>query len=304
MSMTLVVLAAGMGSRYGGLKQLDPFTAHGEFLTDFSAYDAYVSGFDKIVFVIKPENEEIFRRTVGARIEKKMEVVYAFQTADRFVPTGTKIERTKPWGTGQALLCCEDVIDGNFFMINCDDLYGRGSYKIAADYLKALPDNSDDFAMCGFNLRNTLSETGSVSRGICEVKDGFLASVTERTNIFEEKSVMAPDAIVADDGTSPRVLSYDAVASMNAWCFTKKIFPILREYFTDFVNGLSKEEEAKKEFYIPFAVDRAMKEGRCTVKVLTSDERWYGVTYAHDKDRVKAHLADLTEKGVYPSPLF
>lgn len=302
--MTLVVLAAGMGSRYGGLKQLDPFTPCGEFLTDFSAYDAHISGFDRVVFVIKPENEEIFRRTVGARVEKKMEVLYAYQTADRFVPASFSGKREKPWGTGHALLCCDGLFNGNFMMINCDDLYGRGTYRVAAEHLRALPPSSIDFAMCAFALRNTLAEVGSVARGICEVKDGELSSITERTQIYEEASVMAPPAIVSDDGLSPRILPTDSVASMNSWCFTEAIFPILREYFTDFVLTLDKEKEAKSEFYLPAAVDRAMKEGRCRVKVLSSDEKWFGVTYKGDKERVTAHLADLTEKGVYPSPLF
>ncbi len=298
--MTLVILAAGMGSRYGGLKQIDPITENGEFIIDFSVYDAILNGFDKIVFVIKEENLDEFKDTIGKRFENKIKVEYAFQDlAD--LPAGFSVPegRTKPWGTAQALLAARHVVNEPFAVINADDFYGRSAYALLSSHLGAIKNaNAGEYCMVGYILQNTLTENGTVSRGICEVgADGYLTEVTERTAIRRE----ATCAVYNEDGKDVEI-SLDSIASMNCWGFTPDIFDRVMEGFRAFLSEL-KPEEIKKEYYLPFAVCDLMQKGLCTVRVYPSKDSWYGVTYASDKETVQKGIGSMIEKGVYPKVL-
>ena len=295
--MTLVILAAGMGSRYGGLKQIDPITDKGEFIIDFSVYDALISGFDKVVFVIKEENLELFRETIGARFEKKVKVEYAFQRLTD-VPEGFEIPegREKPWGTGQALLAARTVVNEPFAVINADDFYGRSAYTLLASHLSKATDKKGEFCMVGYVLENTLTENGTVSRGICEVDaDGMLKSVEERTAIRRDGNVAV---CKTDDGDI--TIALDSIASMNCWGFTPDIFAALEKGFAEFLSE-KHANELKCEYYLPFAVCDMLQKGECSVKVYRSEDAWYGVTYREDKDFVTSSIAKLKENGVYPT---
>lgn len=302
--MTLVILAAGMGSRYGGLKQLDPMTENGEFIIDFSIYDAKRAGFDRVCFIIKKENEELFKETVGKRMEKQMEVVYAYQELS-MLPAGYAVPegRVKPWGTGHALLCARDAVGDDCMMVlNADDFYGADSFFSMAEFLKNAGEGQ--FAMSGFILKNTLTENGSVSRGICEIDpEGYLLSVTERTKIYRDA---AGNTVFEEDG---KVFPTDenSCVSMNCWGFTPDIFRILEEEFGLFLKADGEDpsiDPLKREFYLPKCVDTAMKKGRCHVKVLPSHSKWYGVTYPEDKPKVAASIKEMIRKGEYPKALF
>ena len=294
--MTLVILAAGMGSRYGGLKQIDPITDNGNFIIDFSVYDAVVSGFDRVVFVIKKENLDAFRETVGHRFEDKIKVEYVFQDITD-VPEGFSIPegRVKPWGTAHALLAARDIVDDNFAVINADDFYGRGAYELLSKHLSSA--DSKSFCMVGYKLENTLTENGTVSRGICSVdEDGYLNEITERTSIRRAGDMAAFE----EDGVDT-LIPLDSVASMNCWGFTPDIFGGVMEGFKVFLSNLSSAKNPQKaEYYLPFAVRELMDDGKCTVKVYKSDSSWYGVTYHEDKDKVKASITALMDKGEYP----
>lgn len=291
--MTLVILAAGMGSRYGGLKQIDPISAEGEFIIDFSVYDAVVSGFDKVVFVIKEENLEIFRDTIGKRFENKVKVEYAFQKLEN-IPKGFSVPegRIKPWGTGQALLAAKDLVNEPFAVINSDDFYGRNAYEhLAAHFADSANLEGGRYAMAGYILENTLTENGTVSRGICQVDgDDMLTSVVERTAISRDGDVAVCEGIT---------IPLDSVTSMNCWGFTPDVFEILEKGFEDFL-GEEHENPLKCEFYLPFAVCDMLKAGQCTVKVYRSKDAWYGVTYKEDKEYVVDSIAKLKADGVYP----
>ncbi len=293
--MTLLILAAGMGSRYGGLKQLDPITDSGEFIIDFSVYDAVVSGFDKIVFVIKEENLEIFRETIGKRFEDKVKVEYAFQKLDD-LPEGYSVPegRIKPWGTAQAMLAARNIVKEPFAVINADDFYGRSAYASLAAHLACA--DATQYCMVGYVLENTLTENGTVSRGVCEVENGYLVDVIERTKISRAGDV----AIYSEDGTEVKI-PLDATVSMNCWGFTPDIFDKVKEGFAKFLaedNG-----DIKREYYLPFAVKEIMERGDCSVKVYSSTDPWYGVTYREDRDSVVSSLAKLKTNGIYPSKL-
>ena len=299
--MTLVILAAGMGSRYGGLKQIDPITDHGEFIIDFSIYDAVKAGFDKVVFIIKEENYDAFRDTVGARVEPYINVEYAFQALDK-IPEGFSIPegREKPWGTSHALLCAEPFVKDNFAVINADDFYGRDAFMKLAEHLKAIDENSKNYCMIGYILRNTLTENGTVSRGRCETNEkGMLSSITELTKI---KTAGADAQYLGDDGEWLE-LSGDTVVSMNCWGLTPAIFEGLREGFVRFLSS-EKGSEMKSEYYLPGAVDEMMKEGECDVRVYSTTASWYGVTYSEDKEGVKNSLRALMDGGEYPHKLW
>ncbi len=290
--MTLVILAAGMGSRYGGLKQVDPITPVGEFIIDFSVYDAVLSGFDKVVFVIKEENLGIFRDTIGKRFENKVKVEYAFQRLSD-IPSGCCVPegREKPWGTGQALLAARKLVNEPFAVINADDFYGRDAYKLLAKHLGAAGESKGEYAMIGYILENTLTENGTVSRGICTAdENGMLKSVVERTAIRREGNVA-----VCGDVEIP----LDSIASMNCWGFTPDIFDALERGFTQFL-GEEHENELKCEYYLPIAVCDMLQGGECSVKVYPSSDAWYGVTYKEDKEFVTASIANLKNQGVYP----
>lgn len=298
----MIILAAGMGSRYGGLKQLDPMTGHGEFIPDFSVYDAKRAGFDRVVFIIKKEHEELFRQTIGNRISKQIKVDYVYQSVD-MVPAGVKVPegRVKPWGTGHALLCAKDAVGGDTLaVINADDFYGADAYRQVGAFLKSRSPEESEFCMAGYVLKNTLSENGSVSRGICQTDDsGYLTDVVERTKIYQTKD---GETVFEENGRiSPT--DENGWVSMNFWGFTPAIFPLLEHGFAEFFEKNSGDLE-KKEFYLSMCVGEAVKSGQCRVRVLPTDAKWYGVTYPEDKPAVVAAIAGLAESGAYPDGLF
>ena len=299
--MTLVILAAGLGSRYGGLKQLAPISDNGEFIIDYSVYDAIKAGFNKVVFVIKEENLEDFRVTIGRRIESHVQVEYAFQGIGDlpigfYVPEG----REKPWGTAQALLCAEPYVKDRFAVINADDFYGREAFTKLFEHLNSVGDDSVDYCMIGYILRNTLTENGSVSRGRCGTnKDGKLISITELTKIKAD----GKDALYLDESGKWERLSGDTMVSMNCWGLAPTVFDGIRDGFVRFLSS-DKGKTLKSEFYLPCIIDELMNEGRCRVQVYSTNANWYGVTYAEDKNIIKAALKKLTFDGVYPDALW
>ncbi len=284
---SLVVMAAGMGSRFGGLKQLEPIGPNGEAILDFSVYDALAAGFNKIVFVIKHEIEKDFREIVGRRIEKKADVQYVFQETDK-LPEGfaCPADRVKPWGTGHAILCCKDAVNTPFAVVNADDYYGKSAFSHLHRSLMA---NSDDYSMIGFRLANTLTENGSVSRGVCTIENGFLKDVTERTKIV--------DCRYTEDDVNWISLPRDTVVSMNMWGFTPDMFSYLEDAFIKFLE--EKIEAPKSEFYLPFVVDSLIKSNEKRVRVIPTEDKWYGVTYREDKAAVVAALKEMIDKGLY-----
>ncbi|MBO5845057.1 MAG: hypothetical protein J6Q77_00265, partial [Clostridia bacterium] len=285
--MTLVVLAAGMGSRYGGLKQIDPMTDNGEFIIDFSVFDAIKSGFDKVVFVIKEENLELFRESVGKRFEDKIEVKYVFQRLDD-LPEGFSVPegRVKPWGTAHAMLAARHEVKDCFSVINADDFYGESAYRMVAEHFKNTENNSaKKCCMVGYTLSNTLTEHGTVARGICNVSEnGYLLDVEERTKIERRGDI----AVSVENGVE-YTMPLDSVVSMNFWGFTPDIFEGVKKGFVKFLSE-HHEDELKCEFYLPFAVADLMRTDGYSVKVYRSDDAWYGVTYAGDKERVKQSI--------------
>lgn len=302
--MTLVVLAAGMGSRYGGMKQIDPITKDGEFILDFSVFDAIRAGFTKVVFVIKEEMLEDFKDTVGKRIEGKIKVEYAFQKPERFVGADRIPEgRVKPWGTTHALLCARDCITENFAVINADDFYGKGAFETITAHLKNARDEDGvtNAAMVGYVLGNTLTENGSVSRGVCTVNEnGMLTDIVETTQIIPDGETAA---YIIDDKKYP--LSYETMVSMNFWGFTPSILDRLAEDFENFLGDLpNADNPLKKECYLPFSVDVAMKAGKCQVKTYLTNSKWFGVTYGEDKPKVVKGIRELIDAGVYPDGLW
>ncbi len=301
--MTLFILAAGMGSRYGGLKQLDPMTDSGNFIIDFSVYDAIRAGFDKVVFLIKRENLDLFRSTIGHRIEKRVSVSYLFQELSD-LPAGCEPVpgRVKPWGTGHALLCAKQAVSEPFAVINADDFYGRDTFVQLARHLssvdcKAAPAHH---CMVGFRLSNTLTENGSVSRGECEVDaNGMLLRVTERPKITKTGDGAAMQTPNGD--WVP--ISPDTTVSMNCWGFTPAIFGDLEEGFRTFYRA-NVADLSKCEYYLPSAVQEQMDKGLCDVKVYPTASVWQGVTYPDDKPRVKEAIASLIRAGEYPASLW
>ena len=294
--LTLVILAAGMGSRFGGLKQVEPVGPNGEFIIDYSIYDAIKAGFTKVVFLIKRENYDLFRETVGKRVEGHIDVEYAFQDIDN-IPSGYDYkDRTKPWGTAHAVLCCKDHINGNFVMINSDDFYGRDAYKKIKEYF----DNSEDnnYAMVSFRVCNTMTENGSVKRGVCEAKNGYL------TNIIESSIERVNDKIIATplDGRASFEVDEKALVSMNFFGFTSHIIKTLEKGITEFFET-NKNDLSKCEYLIPDVVFEEIK-GGINVKVLESSDKWLGVTYREDKDYVVREIQKLVDKGVYPHNLW
>jgi UTP-glucose-1-phosphate uridylyltransferase len=294
---TLLVLAAGMGSRYGGLKQIEPVGPNGETIIDFSVFDALRAGFGRLVFVIRHDIENQFKELVGSRFEKKIPVEYAFQELDQ-LPPGHSVPpgRAKPWGTGHAILAAAGLIREPFAVINADDFYGPNSFRILADHLRS---GTNDHAMIGYILRNTLSDFGAVSRGICETNaGGFLKSVTEMTKI--EKSGNAAKGIGADGKTTS--LTGDEIVSLNLWGFTPGFFGHLREQFGAFlkVHG----HESTSEFYLPAAVNSLIASGAERCRVLKTPDSWLGVTYREDRPSVTAGIGKLITQGIYPQPLW
>ena len=300
---TLVVMAAGIGSRFGGgIKQLEPVGPSGEIIMDYSVYDAIQAGFDKVVFIIRKDLEKDFREIIGNRMEKIVETAYAFQELDD-LPAGFQRPegRTKPWGTGQAILCCKDLVQEPFAVINADDYYGKEAFVKVHDYLAGEHPacGKMDFCMAGFQLGNTLSENGGVTRGICSVnEDGHLTKVTETKNI-----VKTPEgaAVKGEDGRLTSVAA-DCPVSMNMWGFTPEIFEVLENGFAEFLKNLS--DPMKGEYLIPTIVDGLIQEQKANVTVLGSRDKWFGVTYKEDKPAVVRSFRELIDAGVYREKLF
>ena len=301
----LVVMAAGMGSRYGGLKQIDPIDKEGHIIMDFSIYDAVRAGFEKVLFIIKKENEKAFREAIGERLSKQIEVAYVFQELDN-LPEGYTVPegRVKPWGTGHAVLSCIDEIDGPFAVINADDYYGVHAFKMAYDFLTSEQEKEDvyNYMMVGYSLENTLTDNGYVSRGVCETDaDGYLADINERTHI-EKRDGGA--AYTEDDGKTWTSLPGDTPVSMNMWGFTGGFMKELVNRFPVFLQKNIPENPLKCEYFLPFVVDELLKEKKATVKVLTTQDKWYGVTQKEDKPVVVAAIQKLKDQGLYPQGLW
>lgn len=285
---TLVVMAAGMGSRFGGLKQMEPISSDGRVLLDFSAYDAKRAGFTKIVFVIKEAIAKDFISIVGKRIEKIIDVEYVYQELNK-LPDGFVCPegREKPWGTAHAILCCKDAVKEPFAVVNADDYYGRSAFE---KIYNELVNNEADYCMAGFRLKNTLTENGTVSRGVCEVNDGYLETVVERTKIKDCK-------YTEDDGATWTELSPETLVSMNLWGFQPDVFDYIEKGFKEFLE--EKINEPKSEYYLPLIVSELIEKGIKKIRVVPAEDKWYGVTYKEDKPQVVAAIEDLIAKGYY-----
>ncbi|MEH0153145.1 sugar phosphate nucleotidyltransferase [Limibacter armeniacum] len=303
MKATLLILAAGMGSRYGSLKQIDQFGPSGETIIDYSIYDAIEAGFDKLVFVIRKNIEEEFKEVFVDKFQDRIEIDYAFQELD-IVPKGINVpkERVKPWGTGHALMVAREKINTPFAVINADDFYGKESFKVMADLLRELDPNSiDTQCMVGFRLGNTLSENGYVSRGICQVhENSMLEAVVEHTKVgygADKTSIFS-----TENAPEPIQLASDAVASMNLFGFTPRIFEHVERYFRQFIA--ERYTELKSEFYLPSIVNNLIEENLSQIKVLDTPEKWFGVTYPEDKKIAQHKLSELVGQGIYPNNLW
>lgn len=277
MNTELLIMAAGMGSRFGGLKQIEPIGPNGEIILDFSIYDAVEAGFNKAIFIIKKEIEKEFRQVVGKRIEKMIDVEYAFQELDK-LPEGYEVpsDRVKPWGTAHAVLCARDVVKSPFAVINADDFYGKSSYKIIHDELI----QSNGMCMVGYELGNTITENGTVSRGVCELENGYLKSVTEHTALDKNSGI-----------------PLDSIVSMNMWGLDPDIFPFMENEFKLFLN--EKINVPKSECYLPSVISKRIEKENMPVKVLKTAEKWYGVTYREDMDSVRGAMSKFINEGLY-----
>lgn len=298
MKPTLLILAAGMGSRYGGLKQLDHLGTSGETIMDYSVFDAVRAGFGKVVFVIRKSFEKEFREMFVSKLEGKIDVKLVFQEIDK-IPAGFTVpaERTKPWGTGHAILMAKDVINEPFAVINADDFYGAGAFEVMAKFLTNGV-STTEYAMCGYQLCKTLSDFGTVSRGICSVDDnGFLTDIKECTSIERKNG-----KIIFTENETEVELDENVPVSMNFWGFAPNLFDYLEEKFSAFLSA--NADKPKSEFYIPFVVDDLMKEGKVKTKVLPANATWFGVTYKEDRPATVAKIAELVKQGFYPVKLW
>lgn len=298
----LLIMAAGMGSRYGGLKQMDPVGPGGEVILDYSIFDARRAGFKRVVFLIKHEIEADFRERVGQRIERFMDVQYAFQQLEKIpAPYAVPEGRTKPWGTGHAVLCCKELLDAPFAVVNADDYYGPGAFQAAYDALVAMDGASHDYVMVGYRLKNTLSEHGHVSRGVCDVDEkGLLRGITERTHIIAS----CDGPLYTEDGETYRRLAPDSLVSMNMWGFAPSLLRTLEQEFPAFLAKAAAENPLKAEYFLPTVVDGMLRRGEATARVIPCPDRWQGVTYPEDKPIVKTALAQMAQDGLYPTPLW
>lgn len=298
---TLVVMAAGMGSRFGGLKQMTPIDPQGNSIIQYSLYDARLAGFDKVVFIIKHEIEHDFREKVGRGVEPYFDVSYVFQELTSCLPQGFTVPegRTKPWGTGHAVLCARDVIDGPFAVINSDDFYGRGAFTAIGGFLTGQhADNA--YAMVGYRLHNAMTEHGSVARGVCELRDGYLTGITERTHIEKR----GDDAAYTEDGEHFIPLSGSLPVSMNFWGFKQTMMQELKEHFPAWLDENLPVNPLKCEYFLPFVANALIKEGRGTIRVLPCHETWHGITYKEDMPSVVGSIAAMRKAGVYPEKLW
>lgn len=297
--MDLVIMAAGMGSRFGGLKQIEPIDKNGDFIIDYSIFDAIRCGFDRVVFIIKEENYDIFRQTVGKRVEKQIETVYVFQKNDN-LPAGVTIpaDRTKPLGTGHAILCCKDVVKDNFAIINADDFYGLDAYKVISEFLKNNTDE-DEYSLAGYIVENTLTENGKVKRGVCAKDNGYLTKIIESSIGKEDGKIVAAPL---SGEPSFEVSSTDTV-SMNMFGFTAKLFDHLERKFKIFFDN-NKEKLDTCEYLIPDVVSELIQEGAVKVKVIPTTARWQGITYKEDKEKLMTEIDKLVKNGEYPENLW
>ncbi len=301
----LVVMAAGMGSRYGGLKQIDPVGNHGQLIIDYAIYDARRAGFETVVFVIKHEIEDTFKAAIGDRLSQVIDVKYAYQELDD-LPPGYAVPqgRIKPWGTAHAILAARKVVDGPFAVVNADDCYGPEGFKAIYDYLENHPDQPGcyEYAMVGYRLGNTVTEHGHVARGVCqESEDGFLLRVTEHTHIEKDG---ADARFTEDGGQTWTPISGGTIVSMNLWGFTRSFLTEAEARFPAFLDRALRENPLKGEYYLPSVVTQLLEEGKARVKVLRSHDKWYGVTYQADKPVVVAAIAEKTAQGLYPDKLW
>ena len=303
MGASLVIMAACLGSRYGGSKQVDGIGPHNEILMEYSIYDAIRAGFNKVVFIIKPEIDQAFRESVGARAEAAgLAVRYAYQTLDK-LPAGFTVpeSRVKPWGTAHAVLSACDLVDGPFAVINADDFYGRDAFETAAKFLTA-PHSQSEHAMVGYRLGNTLTENGSVARGICATDaENHLTGIVERTQIERKDGV---PAFTEDGGRTYTPLTDDTVTSMNLWCFQRSMMDEIRSRFAAFLAENLAANPLKCEYFLPWVPNALIREGKATVEVLKTDAKWYGVTYQADMPQVQAAIQAMKAQGIYPAQLW
>lgn len=300
-NITLVIMAAGMGSRYGGLKQMDPIGPNGEVILDYSVYDAIEAGFDKVVFVIKHEIEDDFKALMQGKYEDRIKIEYAFQNIDN-LPDGYSVPegRTKPWGTGHAVLSCDGMIDGPFAVINADDYYGKETFRLIANELKNQKADNE-FCMVGFKVENTLTENGHVARGVCQTDaNGCLTDIVERTKIARRDGKIM---FTEDDGETWTELAEGSTVSMNCWGFSGMMMTELKNRFSAFLDK-NADNLLKCEYFLPFVVDELLKEGKVSVKVMDTTEKWYGVTYKEDKAVVMDALRQKVLDGIYPEKLW
>lgn len=302
MKPTLLILAAGMGSRYGGLKQVDPIGPNGEAIIDYSIYDAIRAGYGKVVFVIRESFADAFKESFDEKLKGKIETEYVFQEMNNFVPDSIEVsaERKKPWGTGHAVLVAKDVVNEPFVVVNADDYYGPNAYQMTPEFLNSVSDSRKPiYCMVGYGLKNTLSEHGFVSRGVCETDgDGFLETVIERTHIEKKGNKI----ISQIDENNSMELSGNEVVSMNVWGFTPSFFEYLERYFHSFIKA--NADNPKGEFYIPFVVNDLIEKQEIKLKVLESKDGWFGVTYKEDKELAIQNIKALISNGIYPEKLW
>ncbi len=301
---TLVIMAAGMGSRYGGLKQIDPISKEGEIILDFSLYDAMLAGFEDVIFIIKKENEEDFRKLIDNKSGKYMNVQYAFQDLND-LPKGYELpkERTKPWGTCHAVMAARDLIKGPFAVINADDYYGVGAFQSMYMFLENLKDNEKyNYGMVGYLLENTLTENGTVSRGVCKVsEENYLEDVVERTKIGKNQNNIE---YTEDDGKTWNKLEEGTMVSMNFWGFTPSVMQEMIDRFPKFLDDAMKNNPEKGEYFLPSVVHQLITENKAKVKVLKSKDHWHGITYKEDKENVTNAIQSMKDKGLYPEKLW
>lgn len=292
--MTLVIMAAGMGSRYGGLKQIESVGPNGEFIIDYSIYDAIQAGFTKVVFIIKEENYEIFKSTIGKRIENHIKVEYVFQNNDN-VPGNIPKERTKPLGTAHAVLCCKDVVNENFAIINADDFYGRDAYLKISSYLRNNKIDNE-FAVIGYNVLETITDNGSVKRGICNIKNNYLVSLDESIISKDGEKLFAKTLI----GNNQIHVDKNTIVSMNMFGFTPKIFDLFEDNFKEFLNNI----DATNEYLVPIEINKYIKNKLINVSVINTTSKWYGITYKDDLNLIRNEINRLINDGVYPKELW